>query len=727
MSRILPSLLILPIVSVVSAAPTSVKTSRNQLDIPIDAAATQFVEKQNRRAIALLSQTAALKADLESRAAELMPKNTAIRTDFLGQEFAVQDGSLIQFQTGSKSRTVVDAATLPKGASVTDFRMSPDGKQMAYGFCVYGTDWTTWHIIRLKDLKPTDGPFYIKSAGGEEVVTWDPSGDAIYYEHWLSADEDQHGLREPQIWRHTLKHDGLMHNNLKIPTHQPNELDKIVFEDPERPHTVRYGIATIDRDRILVYRVQGQAEVPQTAYLVSRLRSKRPLQTKLLQPQQGFGRFLGLRRMSAVSRLSPSAKVEAFFRTSSLGSNYGVIAVDLETRRIRTVLPAHRHEVLTQAQQIGNVFVLQYFNSRAENLIRVMDTEGRLLTEMHPSDFGLPNEGTLSLMSGGPLSRRAYFTYSSVTLPTQTLQFDVATLSFKKLPSSQVDFDGSKVRREWVQYPSDDGTMIPMDLYFRSNEPVDSAFSSQPQIIPKFAYLYSYGSIGIANTPSFNRKFQLMLELGGMIAIPHTRGGGEFGLAWQLSGSVNKWKMFEDVRSASRFLQAHYPSVSGRVALTGRSYGGMMTLTEYTHFQDDFSIFTPVVSVSDPIAFLFAEQGWWAIDDFHFKRDQAGQIIYDQKRIAEIDSWSPLRAVEKLATLKPLMAFSEQYDTRAGAQQTTRFVRAVQNKFGKHSPVYMIELANGGHSARAEVALEATFIAQHFSVPQLSPMRKSDP
>ena len=45
-------------------------------------------------------------------------------------------------------------------------------------------------------------------------------------------------------------------------------------------------------------------------------------------------------------------------------------------------------------------------------------------------------------------------------------------------------------------------------------------------------YLTGYGGFNISETPSFSTFYLTFLKLGGVIAIPNLRGGGEYGKDW---------------------------------------------------------------------------------------------------------------------------------------------------------------------------------------------------
>ncbi len=644
----------------------------------------EWSRRETERSRKLLAENPGLLAALQKRGDELAATNPAPVTRLHDQDFVVRRGSLVHLAPTGE-RILVDATKLAPGSVVTEYRLSPDREKLAFGVAVYGNDWTTWKVIRLSDLEPLTETFAIKSSGISEI-SWDLDSSGFYYIAGLTAAEDLKAQRVARIKYHRLGTEMAK--------------DMVVYQNPEKNPIELYKAKAIDKNRVLVFRIQGAAEVPLFLWLVKRTPDGFSAPIPLIDQGRHWGRVVGFDDR------------QVFVRTSKLGGTYGILSIDLERRKERTVISAANDSVLLQAQQLGNRFVLQYLEKDLTNTIVVTDLTGKRLLRWRPSDLQLPDRGTLGLLSGDRESRTGDFTYHAVDLPTQTLRFDGATDAITLLPGKPVPFDGKKVKSTVHYYRSHDGVRVPIQVFTRTDAPSS----------PKFAYLFMYGNIGIASASQFNRKFQLMLELGGVVAVANIRGGGEFGLPWQKAGTFTKWKSLNDIAAASQWLRKEFPSIGSRVALSGRSFGGMNTMACYVYLQDDFDVFTPVASVSDPEAAL-AENGWWAYDDHGFRRNRRGQIFDEAGARRKMATWNPLRGVPKLKSAKPILAFSGEYDIRVLPDQTTRFHEALTKRFGPEAPVYMIETEKIGHNGRAEFVEEAAFIARQFGVQELKPLR----
>lgn len=670
---------------------TSTMAFAEVLTQPRPAEELQYVKEQNDRSRNYLYENQEVVNKVKARATELLPQNAPVKINFYGAEYMFAKGSLVKVaEGGGPGEVIVDIATLPAGAGAIDFRISPDQTKIVFGYSVYGTDWQTWAIMDLNSKEMIDEPFYFKNTGLAEM-SWMPDSSAVLYERSLGLLADLEAKRKPGVMLHRLG------------TSQAEDTE--LFGGFETEDSSRWTAKAFTDDSVIVYRDQGAAEIPLSGFLVKLSKGQQVSPQALVPTNRYFGRYIG------------NKEGLVFFRTSQAGSKYGIVAVDPVARLTKVIVPAERREVLAQAMVVGDKILTQYMAEDLKIIFRVYALDGSLLKTYRPSDFGLEDVGSpsLPLTNSDATSTTAYFTFSSVEKAPVTFRFDVSTGEVSALPSRDVPFDGGKIKRELVYYPSHDGKSIPMFLFSRTDR----------QGPAEYVYLYNYGFIGISNLPSFNRKFQLALDMGAIVAVPLVRGGGEFGLNWQLAGTKDRWNTLKDVVYASRWVKGNLYVKDGRVVLSGRSFGGTSTMSEFVHFQDEFDVFTPVCSISDLSKFIREESGWWAGDDFGIRRDEEGRVSPDDYLTVyyTVDTWSALLHLDKVTKAKPMMAFSQEHDTRVGPQQTSTFIKALQGKLGADAPIYMIELERGGHNTRAELTDEVLFIMKQFGITDFQPVK----
>lgn len=547
-----------------------------------------------------------------------------------------------------------------------------------------------------------DGQFTFKNFGGPGI-SWMPDSKSILYSYDLGIEKDNRGERDPQIKIHNLGQD--------------RSHDRTVFDQFESPQTTRWGAMAVGPDKAIAFRVQGVATIPCAACVID---LKTGTRQNILPPNQYLGNSPG----NAIVGVNNGV---AYFRTSQLGNNYGIASVDLKSpissRSLRTLIPNDPESVLYQASLVGDKILTQNINHDLTVDFRLYDLSGNQINILKPSQYGLPDWGhpSLPLTEADATSTQAYFTYSSVEAPPVTFKVDAKNNRFERMPDTgTVPFDSSKVKRELVTYKSHDGKEMKMFIYKRTD---------QEGILSKFAYLYSYGFIGIPNLPQWNRKFQLALELGATVALPVIRGGGEFGADFQLAGTKARWNTFKDHVYASRWLKQNLrvERVIVPVASVGRSFGGLTGTVHYVHHQKDFDLISAIVPVTDWESH-FKMSGWWMGDDFGVVRDPATGTASPEaiaKLIQQTNQWNPSQHLKKLRKnnkLIPAIFFSGQYDTNTTPMQTVRFIEQVRKEH-PDAPIYMFEHPKGGHSARAELVDEMLFIARQFGLTEIKPIK----
>ncbi|KAH8072562.1 serine-type exopeptidase [Aureococcus anophagefferens] len=169
--------------------------------------------------------------------------------------------------------------------------------------------------------------------------------------------------------------------------------------------------------------------------------------------------------------------------------------------------------------------------------------------------------------NGGVLRVR----YGSVTTPSSTLDYDVASTAFTTVKVQPVpNYDEALYATERVEVPSRDGTTkIPVTLLWRKDKRVAGE--------PMPTHLYGYGSYGICMDPSFSSSRFALVDRGICYAIAHVRGGGEMGhnLWYEQQGKyLAKKNTFFDFVDVAAHLKA--TGVASEMSCEGRSAGGLL-------------------------------------------------------------------------------------------------------------------------------------------------------
>ena len=129
-----------------------------------------------------------------------------------------------------------------------------------------------------------------------------------------------------------------------------------------------------------------------------------------------------------------------------------------------------------------------------------------------------------------------------------------------------------------VRYESTDGTAVPMLLVHQATTTID------PQTP---TLLTGYGGFNITEAPAWSPFLALWCELGGQVAIPGLRGGGEEGEAWHQAGMrERKPQVFADFEAAADWLVGTGRTSRQRLAIRGGSNGGLLVAACLTRRPD---------------------------------------------------------------------------------------------------------------------------------------------
>ena len=162
------------------------------------------------------------------------------------------------------------------------------------------------------------------------------------------------------------------------------------------------------------------------------------------------------------------------------------------------------------------------------------------------------------------------FTYSSMTTPRRTYDYNMVDRSRKLLKEQEVPsgHNSDDYLTQRLMAPSHDGELVPVSVLYHKKTPVDG---SAPML------LYGYGSYGLAMPASFSTNLFSMVDRGFIYAIAHVRGGTEKGYRWYLDGKLNQKKntFLDFIATAEHLISEKFTSI-GRIAIQGGSAGGLL-------------------------------------------------------------------------------------------------------------------------------------------------------
>src|SRR5690606_19483644 len=200
-----------------------------------------------------------------------------------------------------------------------------------------------------------------------------------------------------------------------------------------------------------------------------------------------------------------------------------------------------------------------------------------------------------------------YYSFTSYVYPPTIFKYDIASGESTVYKESGVDFDPSRYVSNQVFYTSKDGTKVPMIITHRKDIELDG---TNPTL------LYAYGGFNISLTPSFSTANIILLEQGGIYAVPNIRGGGEYGERWHVAGTkMQKQNVFDDFIAAAEYLIAEGYTSPEKLGIAGGSNGGLLVGAVMTQRPELYRVAFPAVGVLDMLRYhKFTAGAGWAFD-----------------------------------------------------------------------------------------------------------------
>lgn len=228
---------------------------------------------------------------------------------------------------------------------------------------------------------------------------------------------------------------------------------------------------------------------------------------------------------------------------------------------------AHRDDVMLLGIEVFNNFMAVEEQENGLTNIRIINNKTK---EEHYLDFG--EETYTAGIDYNPdfATDKLRYSYSSLTTPSSTIDYDMATKTKEVKKQQEVlgDFsaDNYEAKRVWAS--AKDGTKVPISLVYKKD--IDPT-ANNPLL------LYSYGSYGYSTDAYFSPARLSLLDRGFVYAIAHIRGGQEMGRYWYEEGKMlNKINTFTDFNACAEYLIAENYTSPEHLFAMGGSAGGLL-------------------------------------------------------------------------------------------------------------------------------------------------------
>jgi prolyl oligopeptidase len=574
---------------------------------------------------------------------------------FFTRNDGLQNQSVLYTTTSLESEPAVllDPNRLSTNGTValSGFAVSEDGKYMAYGLAIAGSDWQEWGIREVEtgnDL--SDRVRWVKFSN----ASWSRDGQGFFYSRY---DEPA----ATNLLKGVNYHHKLYYHRMGTPQSE----DRLVYQRPDQKEWGFYGRVTDDGRFLIIHVSQGTDPKNRVFYLD--LESPDAKVVELLDEFDASYDFID------------NDGSVFYFRTDLDAPRGRIVAIDSarpDRAHWRELIPEST-DSLENAHRVHETIIVEYLHHAASQ-VKFFDLAGRLVQELT-----LPGLGSVAGFGGRRSDTETFFAYTSFTMPTTIYRLDLTTGQPEIFRAPKVGFDPDDYETHQVFYTSKDGTRVPMFLSHRKGVSLDG---QRPTL------LYGYGGFRISMKPGFSVAQLVWMEMGGVYAVPNLRGGGEYGDAWHRAGTkLQKQNVFDDFIAAGEWLIVNNYTSSKKLAITGGSNGGLLVGACLTQRPGLFAAALPAVGVLDMLRFHKFTIGWAWTSDYGCA-DNPGEF-------KALYAYSPLHNLRPGMVYPATLITTADHDDRVVPAHSFKFAAALQAAHAGRTPVLIRIETQAGHGA----------------------------
>lgn len=531
--------------------------------------------------------------------------------------------------------------------ALTNISFSHDGKLLAYTCSQSGSDWQEIHI-RHVDSKE-EYPEVIKWCKFTSMA-WLPDDSGFFYTRFPEPGSvpPEDASNFSRVCFHRLG------------TNQSE--DQLIYERPDIKQLGFHATVT-DDGRYLVLHISLGTN-PENRLYYREIGSNGPF-VRLLDEHDAMYHVVG-------------SDGDTFYIHTDWQAPLGrVMAVDLKHPAKENwceLIPAGS-DVIDDVSLINDRFVVTYLHA-AYHLLTVFKLDGSL-----EIDVKLPSLGSISV-SGKRKDKEFYISFTSYVYPATVFRYSFAQQELSEAWAPAVDFDASQYETKQVFYSSKDGTQVPLFLTHKRGLKLDG---NNPTL------LYGYGGYNLAQKPTFSVSTLVWLEHGGVYAVAGLRGGNEFGEEWHRAGMLEqKQNVFDDFIAGAEWLIANSYTRREKLAIQGRSNGGLLVAACMTQRPDLYGAVICWVPVIDMLRFQrFTAGRYWT--------GEYGNAEANAEHFNFLIKYSPLHNVRFGTVYPPVMIMTADSDDRVVPMHSKKFAATLQAAAGGDNPIYLRVESKAGH------------------------------
>lgn len=443
--------------------------------------------------------------------------------------------------------------------------------------------------------------------------------------------------------------------------------DQLVYRDNERPYMYNMISATEDKKFLILNAAPGTDG----------------WEVWIKNPEDTQGKFKPLFTDISLhnSIVESTADGQLLMHTDAGAPRYRLVQVDPNNPGIENwkEIVSENNMMLQGVSTCGGKLFLSYLD-RANTRIFVCNYDGS-----DKKEIAMPDKtGSAGGFSGKRDEKTCFYSFTSFTYPTSIYKYDIESGKSDEYYTINVKFEPSDYESKQAMYKSKDGTEVPMFIVHKKGLKLDG---KNPTL------LYSYGGFSVPMQPGFSSSRIILLENGGVFAMPCIRGGNEFGEEWHKGGMLeNKQNVFDDFIAAAEYLIKEKYTCSEKLAINGGSNGGLLVGACMTQRPELFGVAMPEVGVLDMLRYHLFTVGKGWIPEYGCADSSKTAFDYLYK-------YSPYHNLKKGTNYPATLVFTADHDDRVVPAHSFKFAARLQEYHAGKEPVLIRIQKSAGHGA----------------------------
>ncbi len=578
-------------------------------------------------------------------------------------------------------KPLLDPNSLSAGGTValTGYVPSDNGRLLAYGLASAGSDWNTWKVRDIANGKDLDDKVeWVKFSS----VSWTGDDLGFFYSRYdkpNTASEFTGVNFFQKLYYHKLG--------------TPQDADKLIYQRADEKEWGFGGSVTEDNQYLIISVIRGTEKKNQIFYAKLNDNSADGA-TKVVELISGFEssyQFVG------------NDGTQFYFETDHSAAKRRVIAIDITNPHPNQwqEIVAETAEAIQSVHLFGDRFFLTYLKD-ATSIVRQVSTSGERLP-----DLQVPALGTVAGFGGKRSATETFYSFTNYITPPTHYRLDLEDNQSTVWRQPQLDFKTEDYVTERVFYESKDGTKVPMIVSHKKGLQRDGKLPT---------LLYAYGGFNISITPTFSPANLAWMEMGGVYAVPNLRGGGEYGRDWHEAGMIErKQNVFDDFIAAAEYLIEQKITNPSKLAIQGRSNGGLLVGATMVQRPELFAVALPGVGVLDMLRFHKFTIGWAWVNEYGSSADPS--------QFQSLLAYSPLHNIKPGRRYPATLITTADHDDRVVPGHSFKFAARLQACQSGTKPTIIRIETSAGHGAGTPVSklIDATadtwaFVIKNFEV-----------